>query len=279
MKTAPFYLEKTIILMKKMTAVKCSLFMLLICLTVTGVEANTMSFESLYGGITERQGESIISELKQIRILLGSIEKKIAEPKKEKRKPYPKKAAVSIRGAHIIGNPKAPVTLVEFSDYQCPFCVKFAKKVYPKLKKKYIDTGKLRVVIRSMPLSFHKLARKAAQAAYCAAEQGKFAEMHDKLFAKSPKLAENFLIGYAKQLALDIDAFKGCLNGAGSLNLVNRDTREANKTGIRSIPAFVIGASKGNDKVTGMLVVGAKPFTVFEKHIERLLRESQNFKY
>jgi len=168
------YLEKITLLMKKLTTVKCLnlLLVVLICLAVTGAEASTMSLESLYGGITEKQGESIISELKQIRVLLGNLEKKLAIPKKEKRKAHPKTVSVSIKNTHILGNPDAPVTLVEFSDYQCPFCVKFSRKVYPKLKKKYIDTGKLRVVVRSMPLSFHKLARKAAQAAYCAGEQG-----------------------------------------------------------------------------------------------------------
>src|SRR5262249_25070646 len=121
-------------------------------------------------------------------------------------------ATVRISGRPNLGREDAPVTLVEFSDYQCPFCKRHFSTVYPALKKDYIDTGKLRYVFRDFPIAnLHPQAKKAHEAAYCAREQNRYWEMHDLLFENSKDLSVPALKGYATKIALNDDQFNACL--------------------------------------------------------------------
>ena len=124
-------------------------------------------------GITKEQGDAILKELKGIRQELKEIKKRgLAAPAKGRRaRPT---ASIATLGNPILGDLKAPVTMVEFTDYQCPFCRKFYLKAYKKLKKQYVDTGKLRFVLRDLPLAFHQHAKAAAISTHCAGEQDKF---------------------------------------------------------------------------------------------------------
>ena len=113
--------------------------------------------------ITAEQADAIVQELKEIRKLLESIDKKgVAQA--PQRPPVPPIAKVSVKDSPVLGSADAPVTVVEFTDYQCTYCLRFIKQTFPKLKEQFIDTGKVRWVVRDMPLGFHKNARKAAQA-------------------------------------------------------------------------------------------------------------------
>jgi protein-disulfide isomerase len=119
--------------------------------------------------ITPDQADAIIQELKEIRKLLESIDKKgVAQA--PQRPPVPPIAKVSVKDSPVLGSADAAVTVVEFTDYQCTYCLRFIQQTFPKLKEQFIDTGKVRWVVRDMPLGFHKNARKAAQAAHCAGE-------------------------------------------------------------------------------------------------------------
>lgn len=93
---------------------------------------------------------------------------------------------INIEGAHLLGDPNAKVVLVDFSDYECPYCIRHFNQTWPDIKKNYVDTGKIKVVFKNFPLNFHPNAQKAAEAAECASDQGKFWEMHDKIFSASP---------------------------------------------------------------------------------------------
>ena len=93
---------------------------------------------------------------------------------------------INIEGAHVLGDSNAKVVLVDFSDYECPYCIRHFNQTWPDIKKNYVDTGKIRVVFKNFPLNFHPNAQKAAEAAECASDQGKFWEMHDKIFSASP---------------------------------------------------------------------------------------------
>ena len=111
--------------------------------------------------ITNDQANAILQELKGIRKLLESMDKKgVAQA--PARPPVPQTAKVSIKGSESLGSADAPLTVVEFTDYQCTYCLKFIRDTFPKLKEAFIDTGKVRWVIRDMPLGFHKNAHKAA---------------------------------------------------------------------------------------------------------------------
>jgi protein-disulfide isomerase len=167
------------------------------------------------------------------------------------------RAEVSIEGAPFRGAPDAPVTLVEFSDFECPFC----KRAHPTLTQvleKY--SGKVRLVYRDFPLeSIHPQARRAAEAARCAEDQGKFWDYYDVLFKESPKLSADDLKRYATQVGLDGTKFDSCVAGGVHKGTVQRDLEEGNRLGITGTPAFFIN---------GRLISGAQPFDAFARVID-----------
>jgi len=167
------------------------------------------------------------------------------------------------------GSDKAPVTLIEFSDFQCSFCRKFWQTTLPLIEKKYISTGKVKFVYRHLAiLGKHSVA--SAQAAECAGEQGKFWEYHDKLFASAGSplaFTDGKLKGYAKELGLKSQDFNQCLDSGKHLKKVEGETATAAFLGARGTPAFFLN---------GQLLVGAQPFQVFEAAIEKELKKTSS---
>jgi protein-disulfide isomerase len=144
---------------------------------------------------------------------------------------------------------------------------------FPLLKRDFIDSGKVRWVVRDMPLAFHGNARKAAQAAHCAADQHKFWEMREILFSNNAKLGLDDLPGYAQQIGLDTGAFGDCLASDRHVAQIEQESQEATRLGMRGTPSFVVGKSTG-DTVTGRLVIGAQPAAVFTAEIKRALAQA-----
>ena len=167
---------------------------------------------------------------------------------------------VSTEDAPVRGPADAPVTIVEFSDFECPFC----KQAHPTLKQlleRY--PGKVRLAYRDFPLdSIHPQARRAAEAARCAQDQGKFWEYHDVLFTQSPQLALEDLRRYAGQVGLDVTTFDGCLAAGVHKATVQRDLDEGNRLGITGTPAFFIN---------GRTLSGAQPLDAFTRLIDQEL--------
>jgi len=220
-------------------------------------------------GITREQGDAILKELSEMRKLLEHINQKSLP---QGRRAAPTTAKVPVKGGSVIGNVKAPLTLVEFTDYQCPYCERFYKQTFPQLKKKYIDTGKVQLVIKDLPLNFHKQARKAAQASRCAGEQGRFLEMHKLLLANGKKLQESYLKGYAKQIQLNTKKFALCLSSGRHFKQIDQDTQQARNQGITGTPTFVLGKTTGG-QVDGVRIVGAQPLSRFERQIDAMLKK------
>jgi len=229
--------------------------------------------EAASAAITPDQADAIVQELKEIRKLLESIDKK-SVAQAPKRPPVPPTAKVSVKDSPVLGSADAPVTVVEFTDYQCTYCLRFIQQTFPKLKEEFIDTGKVRWVIRDMPLGFHKNARKAAQAAHCAGEQDKFWEMRAVLFANAKKLEAENLPNYAQTMGLDMTAFDACLASDRHLAAIDKSMQDASGVQITGTPTFVIGKASG-DWVEGKRVVGARDFKTFEENIRILLDEKQ----
>ncbi len=191
--------------------------------------------------------------------------------------------------APVTGDPNAPITIIEFSDFQCPFCGKFVSDSWPQIEQNYIKTGKAKLIFRNYPLPFHPFAKKAAEATQCALEQGKFWEMHDKLFANQTALTITDLKKYAGQLGLDTTKFNDCLDSGKYTAVVQKDYQDGANYGIEGTPSFFIGKSSGisidpayvkaqsqaNIYVfkTGnaSVVIGAQPFSVFQKAIDEAL--------
>ncbi len=174
----------------------------------------------------------------------------------------PEPVEVPIEGRPYWGPEDAPVTLVEFTDYQCPFCRRHIDRVYPWIRSEYGD--RVRYVIRNFPLPSHPQADKAAEAAECAFEQGKFWPYHDILFENQIALAPDDLKRYAADVGLDEEAFADCLDSGAKAEAVTHDVEVGRELGVRLTPTFFIGGRK---------LVGAWPQDSFRVYLEAALED------
>ena len=168
---------------------------------------------------------------------------------------------IEINDSPVLGKANAPITLVEFSDFQCPFCSKGAELI-KKLKKKY--GKKLKVVFKNFPLPFHGNAPIAAEAGLCVHQQDpdQFWKMHDLMFAHQNKLNREGLISHARKLKIDMQKFTACLDQGTFRNKVNADMEQGKKIGVKSTPTFFIN---------GKMINGAQPLSVFSEIIDEEL--------
>ena len=165
----------------------------------------------------------------------------------------------------IIGNPNAKITLTEYSDFECPFCKRFYNDAYKQIKAEYIDTGKVKIVFKHFPLTnIHPNAMPAAIAVECALEQGKGAEMHDKVF-ESSSLSATSLKAMAVELKLDSTKFDACLDTQKYKDKVLADLAEGVSKGVSGTPTVF---------VEGQKLVGAQPFSVFKTAIDAELAKN-----
>lgn len=170
------------------------------------------------------------------------------------------------RGPNMIGNPDATVTIIEYSDYQCPYCLRFHTTIFPELAKQYIDTGKVKYSFKHFPFLTPESAI-AAQAAECAADQGRFWDYHNYLYAERERTGrlvatKDQLTAFATTLNLDTETFRACLNEDRTLARVQQDAQEGQKVGVRGTPSFLIN---------GKLIVGAQPLIAFQAAIDEAL--------
>ena len=180
----------------------------------------------------------------------------------------------SVADAPMLGRADAPVTLVEFSDYQCPFCQRFFATTLAALKKDYVDTGKVRYVFRDFPLDqIHPQARKTAEAAHCAGEHGKYWEMHDLLFQNQKALAQPQLAEHARTIGVDGAKFDECLSSGRHAARVERGLTDGSAIGVQGTPSFVVGKTKAGGVVEGLPIRGAQPLEAFRRIIDQMLAE------
>ena len=172
----------------------------------------------------------------------------------------------------IMGNSDAPITIIEFSDFQCPFCARFHTQTLPQLFEEYVDQGKVKLVFRDFPIqSIHPNALPASVAAECANEQSKFREMHDTLFEKQNewnKLATadaiSLFSSYASDMQLDQSMFDSCLTSGKYIDEIKNDLDDGRKYGVSGTPGFFVG----NDEIGYVELKGAQPFESFKKVID-----------
>ncbi len=167
-----------------------------------------------------------------------------------------------IGGNTVKGDPNAPVTIVEWSDFECPFCARFYEQTLKQIDEKYIQTGKVKMVFRDFPLGFHRFAQKASEASECAGEQGKYWEMHDMLFENGVDGGVESYKQYAKELGLE-ESFNTCLDSGAMAQEVKQDMQDGTDIGVQGTPAFIIN---------GYILTGAQPFKAFEQIIEAELQ-------
>ncbi|MEP7167432.1 MAG: DsbA family protein [Candidatus Woesebacteria bacterium] len=185
---------------------------------------------------------------------------------------------VSVDDDAVLGDKNAKVTLIDFSDYECPFCKRHFTDTYPQLKKDFIDTGKVKMVYRDLPLSFHQNAPKEAQAAECARKQGGdsvYYKYHDQIFTKTTSngtgLALDQLPVIAKDIGLNVTKFQTCLDSGETKAEVDKDLADAAKYGASGTPTFFIGKSTSTGEIDAVKLVGAQPYAAFKTIIDQEL--------
>ena len=179
---------------------------------------------------------------------------------------------VAIDGAPILGDPKASLAMVLFSDFECPYCGRFANDALPSIKTNYLDTGKVQLAFKHFPVSGrHPRARPAAEVAVCAAKQGKFWAFHDELFTDPKKLSDADLVSYQKKVGLDENQLRACLK-ADAEGRIDQDAALAKTLSIQGTPTFLVGRLQGDGRVkVSQVIAGALPATEFAARLDALL--------
>jgi len=197
---------------------------------------------------------------------------KLVSTKMQEEQPKPAVTELRLDSGHILGKHDAKVAIVEFSDYQCPFCRAFHAKTMPALKSQYIDTGKVQFIYRDFPFDFHPQSVSAAVAARCAGDQNAYWEMHDALFEKQDKLGAPLYKELAQQLHIDANKFDACINDASSKTQLSGDMTYGQQVGVDGTPTFFVGRIEGDKLVGVKSIVGAQPPEVFAQLIDTYLK-------
>lgn len=235
---------------------------LLVALSAPGVAADPL---------TKEQGEEILRELREIKALLKDGK---AAPKPPAE---PRILSIGVREAPSLGAADAPVVMVEFVDYQCGYCRRYHVSTFDSLRKRYVESGKVRYVVKDLPLPFHGQARGAALAARCVADLGgreAYWRMADALFINQAKLSAELIERLAGEQGVDPTRLGACAADKKTAERIDADVQEAGRVGITGTPSFVIGTAKG-DIVTGTLVVGAQAEANFSARIEDALKKAE----
>jgi len=225
------------------------------------------------GSYTSNLNSNQISE-EDLDQALAKLELKLLQNKLPTQQPSAP-VKISIDDDPIFGNPDAPITIVEFSDFECPFCARFHVQTLPSLFEEYIDQGKVKLVFRDFPIqSIHQNALPAAVAANCANDQGKFKEMHDMIFENQNEWNKQETVNalstfsqYATNMQLDQELFDSCLTNGKHIPEIRNDLDDGRDYGVSGTPGFFIG----NDEIGYVELKGAQPFESFKKVIDAQL--------
>jgi protein-disulfide isomerase len=222
-------------------------------------------------GITREQADQILQELRDIHRLL----------ERQNQPPGPPRAAQgneTVRlmltdESRVLGKPEAPFVIVEFLDYQCPFCAKYHRDTFPEIRQKYIDTGLARYVLQDLPLStLHPYAQLAAEAVRCAGDQKRLWQLRDALLADSREVAPDGIRHKAAAAGLDMTAFDACTSSRKFQSAVQADARVAAGLGITGTPTFVVGKENAKE-VTGVKLVGAVPIGMIDSEVAQIAKK------
>lgn len=205
--------------------------------------------------------DEVLAEIRQLKTMI--------ETGQAGRGTRPTRMRVNTNNAPFLGSKTAPVTVVEFTDYQCPFCQRFFLQTFPEFKMKYIDTGIVRFYSMDLPLAVHPNAFRAAEAARCAGDQGKFWQLHDRMQANPRNLEISDLVNYAQDLHLNVDEFRNCIATNKHKRAVEADAEKASSIGPPGTPMFVIARS-GADEVEGEVVLGALTSSALDQKLQAL---------
>jgi protein-disulfide isomerase len=221
--------------------------------------------------------DALKKEVETLKTRQAALERELAELKARLTgQPMPD-ASISLSGAKIRGNSSAKVMLLEFSDFQCPFCGRHYRETMPQLEKEYIEAGRIQYAFRDFPIeSLHREAIKAHEAANCAADQGKYWPMHARLFLNPKPLGIEELKAHGAAVGLEAASFQQCLDSGKHAGTVQQGVADAVGAGISGTPAFFVGvvADDGKSLKAMRFINGAHPFGRFKQEIDAVLAKA-----
>lgn len=256
--------------MKRAIASLAALALLSLFSPGAGIAQSSEEYGALRKELDEiRRGQAAMhKELEAIRSLL--------QPRQPPAPVQPANLLFAIDSHPAKGDRRARLVLLEFTDYQCPFCARHATQTMPQIEAEYIQTGKLRYVLRDFPIeSLHPQAARGHAAAHCAGEQGKYWEMHGRLFANQKAMSPAELSDHGQALGLDLTRFTQCLGGAAVAARIRGDIAEGQQAGVQGTPTFFLGwAEAGDGRMRAVQSIrGAQPYAVFKGAVEARLAE------
>jgi protein-disulfide isomerase len=219
--------------------------------------------------------EALREDMKALRNDVREI-KAILQSRPAVPAPPPQNVVLDLGTNPFRGDRNAPLTMIEFSDYQCPICARHVRETSPLIDKEYVATGKVKYVLLDFPLeSIHKLAFRAAEAAHCAGDQGKYWEMHDRLFANQ-KILEPWS-AHAEAADLNVGRFEDCLNSGKYAEQIRKNIAEGQKAVVPGTPVYLLAyTDPTSSKVkTVARLTGAQPFSIFKNRIDQLLADQR----
>jgi protein-disulfide isomerase len=232
---------------------------------------------------TESDTKMILKELRELNIGVERMQKdlhELREARSEPRSaPLPAVQAVTnvsldVEGRMFRGEKGARLAMIEFSDYECPFCHKFVSETLPRIEEEYIQAGKLKYYAFNFPLKSHPNAAIAARAVLCAKDSGRYWELRERLFSLkgAGNLSRESLLAMAKEAGVDEREFQECLDMGGYADEIQRDISDGEKAGVRGIPCFLVGfTDRGDSKVHILrLVSGARSYSQIKKVLDDL---------
>jgi protein-disulfide isomerase len=205
--------------------------------------------------------------------LLRQFLERLGAAREGREAPF-KEMVVAIDGGAVYGKPTAKVTIVEFTDFQCPFCARYANDTFPQIDREYIETGRVRYVFRDFPIeAAHPQAFKAHEAVHCAGDQGKRLEMHKRIFANQRAMSVNDLTAHAVALGLDKARFEKCVAQGTYSAKIRSGLSAGEQAGVRGTPTFFVGLTQPNTPNVKAVrrIVGAQPYAAFKAAIDELL--------
>lgn len=222
--------------------------------------------------------DAMHGELKALRKEVGELRQAVRgmqrntarAPARAQRPPAPQ--TVKLDDDPVLGSRQAAVGIIEFSDFQCPFCNRFHAQTFPRLKATYIDKGTVQYIFRDFPLGFHREAKNAAVAANCAGSQDAYWKMHHALFSNQRRLNPDVYKELATSLRLDVPTFQSCMQDPAHSKEVDADMAYGQSIGVRGTPNFFIGKVKDGQLVEAQQLTGAQPYAAFERLITALLK-------
>lgn len=220
----------------------------------------------------KRTQQRILGELEAVRNLLQQQGGRIETPARPETV-QPKVISLNVNGEPFRGESRAKVALVEFSDFDCSYCAKYAREIYPRIEKAYIRTGKVRYLFRDLPESVDSTSFLKARAARCAGEQGKFWEMHDRFFGSNAEAEGNDMATHARALGLDVEKFNACLSGGRYAQSIRMSMVSAKRHAIYGTPGFMIGTVSEDGKFiwATKVLVGGESFEAIQTELDQVL--------